>query len=49
MIHGAEQIAALMLGEMGVKEAALGAETVYTRSGGYVYIALETSLTEKEN
>lgn len=42
---GEEQIASLMIGDMGVKTAAVGAETVYTRPDGYIYIELNT----KEN
>lgn len=43
---GEEQIASLMLGEMGIKTAAIGTETVYMRPGGYIYLILDT--TEKE-
>ena len=43
---GTEQITSVMIGEMGIKTVAVGAETVYTRPGGYFYIALETE--EKE-
>lgn len=42
---GAEQIASLMVGNMGIKTAAIGADTIYTRPGGYLYIELNT----KEN
>lgn len=42
---GAEQIASLMVGNMGIKTAVIGAETICTRPGGYLYIELNT----KEN
>lgn len=37
---GAEQIASLMVGTMGVKTVAVGNDVVYQRPGGYVYIQL---------
>ena len=43
---GAEQIASLMVGNMGIKTAAIGAETIYTRPGGYLYIELNTKETD---
>lgn len=43
---GAEQIASLMVGNMGIKTAAVGAETIYTRPGGYLYIELNTKETD---
>lgn len=43
---GAEQIASLMVGNMGIKTAAIGADTIYTRSGGYLYIELNTKETD---
>lgn len=43
---GSDSVASLMIGEMGIKTAAVGSETVYTRPGGYIYIILEN---EKEN
>lgn len=47
---GTEQIASLMMGNMGIKAAVVGPETVYTRPGGCVYITLDTSdNVEKEN
>lgn len=51
MIHvGTEQIASLAVGETGIKTAAVGPETVYSRPGGYIYITLDTSEQhEKEN
>lgn len=48
---GTEQIASLMLGDMGVKTTVLGDTVVYSRPGGYVYIMLDTTNktdTEKE-
>lgn len=39
---GAEQIASLMVGEMGIKTVAIGDETIYTRPGGYFYLELDT-------
>ncbi len=44
---GAEQVASLMLGEMGVKSAILGETEVYSRPGGYIYLMLDTSSTRK--
>ena len=43
---GAEQIASLIIGAMGIKSAAIGAETIYTRPGGYLYIELNTKETD---
>jgi len=43
---GAEQIASLMVGNMGIKTAAIGADTIYTRPGGYLYIELNTKETD---
>lgn len=37
---GEEQIKELFAGEMGVKNACIGEETIYTRAGGYLYIEL---------
>lgn len=31
-----------MVGSMGIKTVAVGAEIIYTRPGGYIYIELET-------
>ena len=44
--EGAEQVASLMVGNMGIKTAAIGAETIYTRPGGYLYIELNTKETD---
>lgn len=44
---GADQAASLMVGEMGVKDAYVGEDPVYTRPGGYFYIILSTK--DKEN
>ena len=43
---GAEQIASLMAGNMGIKTAAIGADTIHTRPGGYLYIELNTKETD---
>lgn len=43
---GAEQVASLMVGNMGIKTAAIGADTIYTRPGGYLYIELNTKETD---
>lgn len=43
---GAEQIASLMVGNMGIKTAAIGTEAIYTRPGGYLYIELNTKETD---
>lgn len=45
--EGAEQIASLMAGDMGIKTAAIGGGEIYTRPGGYLYIELKTK--ENEN
>ena len=42
---GAEQIASLMVGNMGVKTVAVGDDVVYERPGGYFYINLVTNTT----
>ena len=31
-----------MVGAMGIKTVSVGAEIIYTRPGGYIYIELET-------
>lgn len=41
---GEEQIKEMFVGEMGIKNACIGEETIYTRAGGYLYI----ELSEKE-
>lgn len=43
--EGAEQIASLMVGTMGVKTVAVGNDVVYQRPGGYFYINLVTNTT----
>lgn len=42
MVNVGSDAAELMIGPMGVKTVAVGAEIIYTRSGGYIYIELET-------
>lgn len=42
---GTEQVASLMIGEMGIKTACVGDESIYIRPGGYFYLELDT----KEN
>lgn len=37
---GEEQIKELFVGEMGIKNACIGKESIYTRAGGYLYIEL---------
>lgn len=44
---GSEKIASLMTGEMGIKEALIGSESIYTRPGGFFYLELNTK--ENEN
>lgn len=44
--EGTEQVSSLMIGAMGIKSAAIGAETIYTRPGGYLYIELNTKETD---
>ena len=39
---GEETIAALFIGEMGIKSVFIGEEPIDTRSGGYLYIELQT-------
>lgn len=39
---GTEQIASLFTGEMGIKTALVGDETIYSRPGGYFYLELNT-------
>lgn len=39
---GADQIASLMISDMGIKSVAIGDETIYTRPGGYFYLELDT-------
>ena len=40
---GLDDIAAMLVGEMGIKDVILGDETIYTRQGGYFYLELDTS------
>lgn len=37
---GEDQIKDLFVGDMGIKSAAIGDETIYTRPGGYIYLEL---------
>lgn len=39
---GEKPIEAMMIGEMGIKNAYLGETKVYERSGGYFYLELTT-------
>ena len=41
MVNVGSDAAELMVGPMGVKTVAVGAEIIYTRPGGYIYIELE--------
>lgn len=43
---GEEQISSLFVGDMGVKTALVGDETIYQRSGGYFYLELVTEEAE---
>lgn len=45
LIIGEQSLAGLFVGEMGVKTACVGEQTLYERAGGYVYLELES---EKE-
>ena len=38
---GEDQVKELFVGEMGIKNVCIGDETIYTRSGGYLYIELD--------
>lgn len=42
---GSDQISSLMIGEIGIKTACVGDESIYIRPGGYFYLELDT----KEN
>lgn len=37
---GEEQLKELFVGEIGIKNACIGDETIYTRPGGFLYIEL---------
>lgn len=37
---GEQPIHELMVGEMGIKTAAIGDEIIYARPGGYIYLEL---------
>lgn len=37
---GEDQLKELFVGEMGIKNACIGEEPIYTRPGGYLYIEL---------
>ncbi len=43
---GNEQITQIFCGEMGIKQAIIGNESVYNRGGSYIYIYLETKEEE---
>lgn len=45
LIIGEQSPAGLFVGEMGVKTACVGEQTLYERPGGYVFLELES---EKE-
>ena len=45
---GEEPITSLFIGEMGIKTAIVGEEIIYNRTGGFIYIYLDTTNT-KEN
>lgn len=42
MVNVGSDAVDLMVGPMGTKTVAVGAEIIYTRPGGYIYIELET-------
>ena len=42
MVNVGSDAVELMVGPMGIKTVAVGAEIIYTRPGGYIYIELET-------
>lgn len=42
VVNGA-QITSLFLKDMGIKDATIGGENIYSRSGGYIYIELKTT------
>lgn len=42
MVNIGSDAAEMMVGSMGIKTVAVGAEIIYTRPGGYIYIELET-------
>lgn len=39
---GEDQIKDLFVGDMGIKNVAMGSEIIQTRSGGYFYLELQT-------
>ena len=45
---GETPVAALRLGEMGIKTACVGEEPLYTRPGGYLYLELTATTNEEE-
>lgn len=42
VVNGA-QITSLFLKDMGIKDATVGTENIYSRTGGYIYIELKTT------
>lgn len=42
MYEGQNQIASVMLGEMGIKTVYAGDDVIYNRPGGYFYLELDT-------
>lgn len=44
--EGAEPITSFMIGEMGIKTAAVGGDTLYSRPGGFIYLELNTKETD---
>lgn len=42
MYEGQNQIASVMLGDMGIKTVYAGDDVIYNRPGGYFYLELDT-------
>ena len=42
MYEGQDQIASVMLGDMGIKTVYVGDDVIYNRPGGYFYLELDT-------
>ena len=42
MYEGQDQIASVMLGDMGIKTVYAGDDVIYNRPGGYFYLELDT-------
>lgn len=43
IVVNGSQVTSMFLKEMGIKDATVGGESIYSRNGGYIYIELKTT------